>query len=124
MDSIKEAKRLVQRYDCVFKMGTQKQLDRPVHIGVLETAIILLKEEIDSLSEQIQHWSSAIDYAYTDGSKIPKWMILHRFIMFLLTKFAEGQYERACERIKAADECKGKLEGFLEQFMRMEAWGL
>lgn len=123
MSSINEARRLVERYDCAFKNGRQKLFkEKKVHIGVLQIAISVLEVEIDDLASEIANWGEAIAYGYESGLTMPKWMIFHRLIMFVLRKHAERQYDRACKEIEYACEYNKQLNWYLSQFMVMNAW--
>lgn len=123
MSNIKEARRLVEQYDLAFKNGRQKLFEeREVHIGVLQVAIATLEQKINDLSEEIENWSEAIAFGYGASLTIPKWMILHRFVMFLLRKHVERKYDEACKDIDYASHYKADLEYYLNQFMLMKNW--
>ena len=51
MSDIKEARRLVERYDLAFKNGRQKLFEeKDIHIGVLQVVIATLELKINDLS--------------------------------------------------------------------------
>lgn len=123
MSDINEARRLVQRYDLAFQNGRQKLFEeKEVHIGVLQVAISMMEVKIGDLAEEIANWGEAIAYGYESGLTMPKWMIFHRLVMFVLRKHAERQYDRACKEIDCASFYKRDLERYLNQFVLMENW--
>ena len=123
MSDIKEARRLVERYDLAFKNGRQKLFEeKDIHIGVLQVVIATLELKINDLSNEITNWGEAIAFEYTARLTIPKWMILHRFIMLLLKKHVERKYDEACKEIDQASHYKAYMEYYLNQFVLMNNW--
>lgn len=109
-----EVRRLVRRYERAFENGREKLYEElDLHIGVLEMAIATIEEKIDELSEQLTLWGDAIAYAYVTGETIGKFMIFHRFIMFVLQKYAEYKYNDTIKKMEEFDENSKKLKDFL-----------
>lgn len=123
MSDIKEARRLVEQYDRTFKNGRQKLFEeKDVHIAVLKVAIATLELKIDDLSNETANWGEAIAFGEETRLTMPKWMVFHRLVMFLLRKYVERKYDNACKEIKYASDYKKSLEYYLNQFELMKNW--
>lgn len=122
MSGIREVKRLVRQYDRAFKNGRQKLFaEKELHIAVLQTAVATLEQRQDDLSNEMGLLGETIAYGYDARMAMPKWMIVRRFILFLLQKYAERKFQETLDEFDCICECKKRLEGFLNQLIVMNA---